>query len=189
MVQKLPTLPEHLSSPPVISRVRVTRSLVLCVCFVDRCSSFCTFYFSHWVVCSSFSHWVVCSSSIYGFWLPSWYLKTLLRWVDNSGYPPPNKAVREYTNDFCYYWWDVSLQTKTMFWHLDVGIVPRLHKYYKTYNIRSLYHSKDLKVIRLGFRLYNNRYSTCYHNISTELPLAWMQRRNINNRLWWQRNI
>ena len=40
---KLPTLPEHLSSPPVFSGVRVTRSLVLCVCFVDRCLSF--FYF------------------------------------------------------------------------------------------------------------------------------------------------
>jgi hypothetical protein len=34
------TLPEHLSSPPVFSRVRVTRSLVLCVCFVDRCLYF-----------------------------------------------------------------------------------------------------------------------------------------------------
>jgi hypothetical protein len=31
------TLPEHLSSPPVFSGVRVTRSLILCVCFVDRC--------------------------------------------------------------------------------------------------------------------------------------------------------
>ena len=37
--------------------VRVTRSLVLYVCFVDRCFSFCTF---------SFGHCVVCSSSIYG---------------------------------------------------------------------------------------------------------------------------
>jgi hypothetical protein len=32
----------HLSSPPVISGVRVTRSLVLYVCFVYRCLSFCT---------------------------------------------------------------------------------------------------------------------------------------------------
>ena len=37
---ELPTLPEHLSSPPVFSGVRVTRSLALCVCFVDRCLSF-----------------------------------------------------------------------------------------------------------------------------------------------------
>jgi hypothetical protein len=37
------TLPEHLSSPPVFSGVRVTRSLVLCVCFVDR---FLYFFFS-----------------------------------------------------------------------------------------------------------------------------------------------
>jgi hypothetical protein len=49
--------------------VYVTRSLVLYVCFVDRCLSFCTF---------SFGHCVVCSFSIYGFWLPLWYLQTLL---------------------------------------------------------------------------------------------------------------
>ena len=29
------TLPQHLSLPPVLSGVRVTRSLLLCVCFVD----------------------------------------------------------------------------------------------------------------------------------------------------------
>jgi hypothetical protein len=51
--QELLTLPEHLSSSPVFSGVRVTRSLVLCVCFVDRCLSFCTFSFGHCVVCSS----------------------------------------------------------------------------------------------------------------------------------------
>ena len=46
--QELPTLSEHPSSPPVFSWVRVTQSLVLYVCFVDRCSSFCTFSFGHW---------------------------------------------------------------------------------------------------------------------------------------------
>jgi hypothetical protein len=63
------TVNQHLSSPPVFSGVLVTRSLVLCVCFVDHCLSFCTF---------SFGHYVVCSSSIYGFWLPIWYLQSLL---------------------------------------------------------------------------------------------------------------
>ena len=48
--------------------VRVTWYLLLCVCFVDRCLSFCTFSFDHCVVCSS----------IYRFWLPLWYLQTLL---------------------------------------------------------------------------------------------------------------
>jgi hypothetical protein len=43
--------------------VRVTRSLVLYVCFVDRCLIFCT---------CSFDHCVVCSSSIYGLWLSLW---------------------------------------------------------------------------------------------------------------------
>ena len=67
--QELPTLPEHLSSPPGFSGVRVTPFLVLCVCFVLRCLSFCPF---------SFGHCVVCSYSIYGFWLPLCYLQTLL---------------------------------------------------------------------------------------------------------------
>jgi hypothetical protein len=40
--QELPTLPEHLRSPPVFSGVRVTRSLVLYVCFVNR---FLCFFF------------------------------------------------------------------------------------------------------------------------------------------------
>jgi len=60
------TLPEHLSSSPVFSGVHVTRSLAFYVCFVDLCLSFCTFSFGH------------CSSSIYAFWLPLWYLQTLL---------------------------------------------------------------------------------------------------------------
>ena len=50
---ELLTLPEHLSSPPVFSGVRVTLSSVLCVCFVDRFLSFCKFSFGHCVVCSS----------------------------------------------------------------------------------------------------------------------------------------
>ena len=56
MEKELPTLPQHLSSPPVFSGVRVTRSLVLCVCFVDRCLSSCPlalFLFGHCVVCPS----------------------------------------------------------------------------------------------------------------------------------------
>ena len=61
----------------VFSGVRVTRSLVLYVCFVDRCLSFCTF---------SFGHCVVCSSSIYGFWLPLWCLQTLIWLFRNRNY-------------------------------------------------------------------------------------------------------
>ena len=59
--QELLTLPEHTSSPLDFSGFRVTRSLMLVACFVDRCLSFCSF---------SFSHCVVCLSSIYRFWLP-----------------------------------------------------------------------------------------------------------------------
>jgi hypothetical protein len=74
--QELLTLPEHLSAPPIFTSVRVTRSLVLYVCLVDGCLSFCTF---------SFGHCVVCSSSIYRFWLPLWYLQTLLRPLVSCG--------------------------------------------------------------------------------------------------------
>ena len=49
--------------------VRVTQFLVVYVCFVDRCLSSCTF---------SVDHCVVYSPSIYGFWLPLWYLPTLV---------------------------------------------------------------------------------------------------------------
>ena len=66
--QELLTRPEHLGSSMDFSEVRVTRSLVLCVCFVVRCLSFCSF---------SFGHCVVCSFSIYGLWLPLWYFQTL----------------------------------------------------------------------------------------------------------------
>ena len=66
--QELLTLPENLSSPPFFTGVRVTRSLVLYVCFVDRCLCFCSF---------SFGHCVFCSSTIYGLWLLLWYLQTL----------------------------------------------------------------------------------------------------------------
>ena len=69
MEQELLTLPEHLSSPPVFSGLCITRSLVLCVCFVDRCLSFCSF---------SFGHCVVYSSSICGFWLPFGIFKLFL---------------------------------------------------------------------------------------------------------------
>jgi hypothetical protein len=59
----------HVRFPLVFSGVRVTRSLVLCVCCAYHCLSFCTV---------SFSHCVVCSSSIYGLWLHLLYLQTLL---------------------------------------------------------------------------------------------------------------
>jgi len=63
--QELLTLPEQLSSPPVFSGVRVAWSLVFCVMFIDRCSSF-FFWPLH------------CLTSICGFWSPIWYLQTFL---------------------------------------------------------------------------------------------------------------
>ena len=48
--QELSALPEHLSSLLIFSGVRSTRSLVLCVCFVERCC-LCPFV---WPLCYLF---------------------------------------------------------------------------------------------------------------------------------------
>ena len=85
--QELPTLPKSRSSPSVFSGVRVTRSLVLCLCFVERCFSFCLFSFGHCVVCPS----------IYGFWLPLWYLQTLLTVTSDN---LACNFVKRYTKNF-----------------------------------------------------------------------------------------
>ena len=60
--QELFSLPEHLSSPRV---VHVTRSLVLCVCFVDRFLS-CFF----WPLCCLFDLLILITSL--------WYLQLFL---------------------------------------------------------------------------------------------------------------
>ena len=69
--QELPTLPEHMSSSPVFSWVHVTRSLVICVCFVDRCLSFYPFVLS-WC-CLSFDLRIL---------ITLWYLQALLSCPD-----------------------------------------------------------------------------------------------------------
>ena len=76
--QELFTFPEHLSLPSVFSEIRVTRSLVLCVCFVDRCPFVLLLLALVLSVFLSFGPCVVCSSSICEFWLPLWCLQILL---------------------------------------------------------------------------------------------------------------
>jgi len=74
--QELLTLPEHLSSPPVFSGVRVTRSLVLCVCFVDRLS-YCPFSFGHCVVCSCLRILITPSVSSNSSYYENWLIHIL----------------------------------------------------------------------------------------------------------------
>jgi hypothetical protein len=116
--QELLTLSENLSSPPVSSGVRVTRSLVLYVCFVDRCLSSCTF---------SFGHCVVCSFSIYGFWLPLWYLQTVLatgRWFSpGAQVSSTNKTDR---HDITEILLKVALITKTLILTQTLGCSIKL---------------------------------------------------------------
>jgi hypothetical protein len=71
--RELPVLPQHLSSP----RFLVELALLDLYLYV---------YVLWIVICPfSFGHCVVCSSSIYGFWLPLWYLQTLLIFYSRRG--------------------------------------------------------------------------------------------------------
>ena len=72
------TLPEHLSSLPGFYGVLVTQSLVLCVCFVNRCLSFCAFSFGHCVVCPSIT------DSDYPFGIFKLLLSVSCFWIVNT---------------------------------------------------------------------------------------------------------
>ena len=128
--KELLTLPEHPSSSPIFSGVRVTRSLVVYVCFVDRCLSFSTF---------SFDHCVVCSSSIYGYWLLRWYLQTLLVmncaqwWYISRREFPTIFIIQEYcfSYDNLHYihrtWHCHTYIIKWTTQHTTVGTVPKVN--------------------------------------------------------------
>ena len=97
--QELLTLPKHLGSPPVFSGVRVTRSLVLCVCFVDCCLS--SFFWS--LCCLSF--------------LDLWLLTTL---PVSSNLLEYRKNVNRNINILILKWYVLTfLYFHT--WNLDVG--------------------------------------------------------------------
>jgi hypothetical protein len=66
MEQELPNLPEHLRSPRMLVGFALLDLQFSIYCFVDRCLSLCPFSFDHCFV----------YPSIYGFWLPLWYLQT-----------------------------------------------------------------------------------------------------------------
>ena len=130
--QELLTLPEHLRSSQVFSGVRVTRSLDLCVCFVDCCLSICTFF--------SFGHCVVCSSSIYGFWLPLWYLQTLLK--DNGKFA--HFLFRTYTVNL----YSLNTSFRCFHWYLQTTKVsaPR-----KTKDITSNFKIDEIESQRISY--------------------------------------
>ena len=74
--QELLTRREHMSSPPVYDGVRVTQSLVLCVCFVDRYLSIYPFFICP-LFCLSFIDFRILITSL-------WYLlQTLLEQAFN----------------------------------------------------------------------------------------------------------
>ena len=107
--QELPTHPEHLSSPQVFSAVCVTWSLVLYVCFVDRCLSFCTF---------SLGHCGFCTSSIYVFWLPLWYHQTLL---SNKSMSPLSKEYNCHNNVDCFWFTSKKKNSLSVWFRIRVS--------------------------------------------------------------------
>jgi hypothetical protein len=111
--QELRTLPGHLSSPPVFSGVRVTRSLVLYVCFVDSC-----LYFFFWPLCCLFFFDIqilitplVSSNSSCPFvlFLLLIVLSVLLRYTDSDCLPLVSSKSSYCTDEEIWYW------------HLDFG--------------------------------------------------------------------
>jgi hypothetical protein len=66
--QKLLNLTEHLSSPQVLSGVRLARSLIFCVMFCRSLFVLCPVSFVHCIVCPS----------TYRFYLLLWYLQNFL---------------------------------------------------------------------------------------------------------------
>jgi hypothetical protein len=73
--QKLITIPEHPTSSPIFSGVRVSQSLVVCVVSCRSLFVLLPFY------CFYFGHCIVCPS-IYGFWIPP--LSSIREWQTNS---------------------------------------------------------------------------------------------------------
>jgi hypothetical protein len=86
--QELLALPGHMAQPG-FSGARVSRSVVFCVVFGR--SLFVLFSFGHCVVCSE----------IYVFWLPLWYLQTLLT-IDSRPASSISAIYRTITSSILY---------------------------------------------------------------------------------------
>jgi hypothetical protein len=101
---------------PHFSWVRVTRSLVLCVYFVDRCLSFWPLFFGHCVVCPI---------TIYGFWLPLWSLETLFNLNKSNNllkeYMTNNKTLDRKVKLVGHIYCRILLIERTNLWVIVIG--------------------------------------------------------------------
>jgi hypothetical protein len=107
--QELLTLMEHLSSPLVFRGVRVyTWSLVLYVCFVDRCLSFCSFLLA--IVLSILLQY---TNSNYPFGIFNLFFCTFMKrnyttnvywWLNTANIIPMKTVIKwKWTRDACEY--------------------------------------------------------------------------------------
>ena len=147
------------SSLPVFSGVRVFRFLVLYVCFVDRCLSFCTF---------SFGHCVVCSSSMCGFWLLLWYLQT-------SGYFLQVLRADYFYRDYYSVCFLLAFRLKRIChcWVCDGGRSPRCVSvsYVRIYNkIGQCLYNRFEKLVVVNFTACLQNCSSISKSVSWNCP-------------------
>jgi hypothetical protein len=160
--QWLRMLSKHLSSPPFFSGVRVTRSLVWCVCFVDRCLFFCTF---------SLGHCVVFTSSICGFWLPLGIFKLffylfetdILVSVDILLFIVTIQITMRYQ---CYHMHDYDLMANTKTdrerCHLDLYVNPSTYILLIPFCVHKIFQIVSLSCQRLGLLCTFHNMSVIY---------------------------
>ena len=114
--QAILTLTQHPSSPQVLSRVRVTRSLGLCM--------FCRSFFVLFLLAIVLSVLLRYTDS----WLPLWYLQTLLWTVTTFCQVQKDQINVHNSGMLCIHWWLSYLSRKTnnlilysIFDHLTFG--------------------------------------------------------------------
>ena len=105
-------------------------SLVLCVCFVDRCLSFCTFFFGHRVVCPS----------IYEFWSSNFSCADLQIWkaLNHISSTNQNSIYMLCGNNIhCLVMFTVSLIT----WRWALNMETTISKYWYCYSVlKQIFH-------------------------------------------------
>ena len=98
MEQDLLTLLEHMGSPPVYSGVRVTRSLVLCVCFVFVDRVVCSFVLFLLAIVLSVLRF---TDSFYPFGICKLFLRVVASNRVDHGFEHWSEQIQDYKIGIC----------------------------------------------------------------------------------------